>query len=234
MKRPKIPLPPPGMRLCGPEYKDDNHFVGSALAEVDRLAGRSMLGAHSRVLEIGCGPGRFAIGILHRLGLVASYTGVDVKPGVIRWCQENLDHPGFRFVHLDIQHPRYNAGGRLAQETVRLPAQNWSADLIYLYSVFSHMPEAQVDAHLQEFARVLAPNGRVDLTGFFESGVEPMAENPPGYLRERWNGALHCVRYDREFFEAKVRAAGLEVVGFEHQVTPSGQSRYTLARREDA
>lgn len=231
MTRPKIPLPPPGMRLCGPEYKDDGHFVGSALAEVDRLTGRAMLGAHSRVLEIGCGPGRFVIGILHRLGSVASYTGVDVKPGVIRWCQENLRHPNFRFVHVDVQHPRYNAGGR---QTVKLPVQDGSADLVYLYSVFSHMPEPQVDAHLQEFARVLAPGGRVDLTGFFESGVEPVAENPDGYLRDHWNGALHCVRYDREFFEDKVRSTGLEVVGFEHQVTPSGQSRYCLARREDA
>ena len=53
-------------------------------------------------------------------------------------------------------------------------------------------------------------------------------ENPAGYGPIRWSGPLHCVRYERGFFEAMVRDAGLEVDRFEHGQETDGQSLLIL------
>ena len=67
-----------------------------------------------------------------------------------------------------------------------------------------------------------------DLTAFVESGVPDEEENPPGYGLD-WHGALHCVRFDREYFENMVETAGLDVVEFRHGTETNGQSALLLA-----
>jgi hypothetical protein len=86
-----------------------------------------------------------------------------------------------------------------------------------------------VRAYLNEFRRVLVPGGRAFLTAFVESGVPPMSINPPDYLRA-WSGPLHCVRYDREFFEVLVAEAGFRLEHFVHGQETDGQSAVYLIR----
>src|SRR5580693_8071861 len=64
-----------------------------------------------RLYDLGCGV-RFARTIAN-LGLeFGSYTGVDVNADSIRWLQENLPSPPFRFAHVDARNPLYNPNGR--------------------------------------------------------------------------------------------------------------------------
>lgn len=218
-------LPPRRLRFCRPAFQDDDYYLASARAEADRLTARFGLSPASRVLDVGCGQGRLAIGILDRLGKIAAYRGVDVDELSIRWCERHLgsQHDAFDFLHLDVGNARYNPGGESLGADFRFPFADGEFDLVYLYSVFSHMLTPGVRAYLKDFARVLAPGGGIFLTAFVEEGVPDVTENPESY-RVEWKGPLHAVRYDKSFFEGLLSESGLRLGSFEYETEGNGQS----------
>ena len=222
-------LPARHLRFGGAHFRTEAQFLASARAEADRLVTHCGLQRLSRVLDVGCGVGRLQIGISDRVGEIARYGGVDVYAGAIRWCQKYLApaHPSCTFTHLDVQNPRYNPTGRPLGKHFQFPFSDQSFDIIYLYSVFSHILDADVRAYLKEFRRLLTPGGIVFLTAFVETGVSEITVNPPEYQRV-WQGALHCVRYEQQFFEGLVVAADLNVHRFDYGKETDGQSAYYL------
>jgi SAM-dependent methyltransferase len=224
-------LPPPEVRWCGPEFKDDAYYLRSAEAEAERLRAMGWEPA-KRVLDVGCGYGRLPIGLIRAFGAVP-YLGVDVHRGSIGWCRRYLErgHPSYRFAWMDRENARYNPGGGAIGEAFRLPVETGTIGLAYLYSVASHLPEAHLRIYLAELARVLAPGGRVFLTGFVEEGVPPVSVNPPGYAFARCSGPLHVVRYERGHLDALLAAAGFRVERFDHGAETDGQSGVYLAPR---
>ena len=224
-------LPLLRMRTGGDEFKDDAYYLASARGEADRLIERCGLTSASRVLDVGCGPGRLPNGILARLGAIENYTGVDVSKPYVRWCRRYLGSqaPGFDFVHLDVQNPRYNTGGRSLGAEFQFPFPDASFDIIYLYSVFSHMVQEEMQIYLKDFSRILAPSGRMFITGFFEEGVEPMTVNPADY-RMSWKGPLHCVRYNVDHFRCMLAEHGFSIDRFDYEQETDGQSGVYISR----
>lgn len=238
-------LPAPRLRFCSADFRDDAFYLRSAIREADRLIERCGLAPHSALLDIGCGQGRLAIGILarsrelwpqanHGAAGIKRYEGVDVSAGAIDWCRRHLGagsptgHPSFRFTHLDARNARYNPGGSTPLATP-LPFDDETFDVINLYSVFTHLLTEDVDFYLREIARLLAPRGRAFCTAYIEPGVEDVAENPEGY-RGPSNGPLHRVRYSTEFFSRLVAAAGLRIDRLDHAAELDGQSGVYLSR----
>lgn len=222
-----VTLPPRELRLGGPSFADDRQFLASAQAETDRLVKTSGLTTSSRLLDVGCGLGRLPIGILSAVGDLRTYWGVDVNDAYVRWCRRHIErrHPALRFLHLDIQNPRYNPSGRGLSVTFRFPFPDRAFDIIYLFSVFSHMLEGDVRVYLREFHRLLAPPGRLFFTAFAEEGVPPVSVNPPGYRRE-WTGPLHCVRYETGFLRSVLADSGLALDRMDYATEIDGQSAF--------
>jgi SAM-dependent methyltransferase len=225
-------IPPASIRLGGHNFSDGEDYLSSGKSDVRRLVDSAGLTRDSRVLDIGCGVGRLATGLASEFGGLRNYTGVDVDRGRIMWCRRNLRGQGVSFIHVDLANARYNSGGVEIDASFRLPLPDRSIDVIYLYSVFSHMETPDVTVYLHEFARLLRDDGHVFLTAFLEDGVPDMEINPPDYgtFPGEWDGALHCVRYDSSFFAAIVRGAGLEIERFEHASDTDGQSALVLSR----
>lgn len=225
-------LPAPHLRLCGDYFKDDQNFIDSATAEAERLISRFDLTKDDVVLDLGCGYGRLAFGLLEKLPKIQNYYGIDVNLDAIKWCQRYISssHKNFKFIHTDVENPRYNPDGSIDNTVMTLPLSNESVNLVYLYSVFSHMLIKDVTSYLGEFYRLLATKGQVFLTAFVEDNVEDMVENPPGYLRHKWHGPLHCVRYRRDYFESIIAKAGFEIVDFIYASETHGQSSYHLRK----
>lgn len=223
-------LPPPDMPRHG--GKTDEKYVREAKANVGTTQEMAGLTADSRVLDIGCGSGRFLTGMLATFGRVRSYIGLDVRKRVIEWAQEALTRPEWgeiRFGWLDVENTRYNkAGAPVAQEQA-LPVDDDSVDVVVLFSVFSHMIVEDTGVYLKEINRVLVPDGRCLCTAFVEDGVPDWEENPAGYLRPEWSGPLHCARFNRSVFDRLVVDGGLSIQTFSHRGRPSGQSIYVLA-----
>ena len=226
-------MPAPHLRLCGDLFKSDDFFLESAQHEADRLIEYFKITPEKSLLDLGCGYGRLPIGILNRIGAIRYYQGVDVNKEAISWCRKYIerDNPSFKFLHTNVSSARYNPDGEPVSTAFLLPFPDQSFDIIYLFSVFSHMEVEDVKVYLKEFERLLAPSGHIFFTGFVEENVPDISVNPEGYRRKSWNGELHCVRYNKTFIENIITESGFKVDWFEYESIVHGQSAYYLSRR---
>jgi SAM-dependent methyltransferase len=223
-------LPAARMRWCGPEFKDDAFYLQSAEAEARRLVTRFGLTPQSRVLDVGCGQGRLAIGLL-KVGVELDYTGLDVSRESIAWCQRRLQarHPRFRFQFLDVANERYHQTGQALAPGFRFDFPDRSFDIIYLFSVLSHLREDDMRLYLSDFRRLLAPDGRLFFTAFVEENVPPVSINPEGYIFPQCHGPLHVVRYEQSHLLAALRDAGFSLIELTHATEADRQSTVTAA-----
>jgi SAM-dependent methyltransferase len=144
-----------------PEPKWQSNFVGmsgaTALqdafgfyqfvkAEYERLTGQGV-DAKTRVLDFGSGWGRFLLFFMKNVASENLF-GVDVDPDVIGFCKVSGVPAQLATV------PPY---GPTAFAT-------GSLDLVYSYSVFSHLAEPAHLAWIHEFERILRPGGVLVIT----------------------------------------------------------------------
>jgi len=204
-----VRLPAPKLRPCGTDFADNALWVNSGRREAQRLISLGLT-PDSAVLDLGCGPGRLATGLLFQMPSLRRYEGLDVNPRSIAWCRRNIqrEHPSFHFSRSDAPNERYNPNGR---GPVALPFADSDFDFAYLHSIFTHMRANDVAGYLRELRRVLADDGVLFFTAFAEEGVLDEEVNPDGYVRE-WQGALHCVRFSRAFLERMCTEAGFSIV----------------------
>lgn len=150
-----------GVRLPGfPEDAFSVAMVGSAgeqcLREVApiylavrehmRRLGRTF-DSSTRVLEFGCGYGRLLRFFMKDVA-PGNLVGTDVDPSFIALCRELFQGNGF---HVNAPYPP-------------LDWPDASFDVIYAYSVFSHLSEPAHKQWLKELRRLVRPNGLVLLT----------------------------------------------------------------------
>jgi SAM-dependent methyltransferase len=223
------------MRYCGASFRNDEVFLASGVEEAKRLVADFELNRGTRLLEIGCGPGRLPIGVIALGAHVNRYDGVDIDKSAVDWCRRHITrtHPEFRFHAVDAQHERYNPTGRPMKDGFRLKFPDASFDLIYLHSVFANLVPDDVSVYCREFERVLRPGGKVFLTAFLEKDVPDVTINPSDYIVES-AGALTVARYDVDYFFALIRSAALEIVRFDHRGALGGQSTVHLRKRPEA
>lgn len=225
-----LPLPDKRLRTGGEEFQDNSYFVQSAREEVQRLIAHFDLTPEQKLLDVGCGFGRLAVGLLSTMPKLA-YTGLDVNPMAIDWCQRHIEkvYPSFQFIRLDVQNERYNPNGQELDGRFRFPLDDNTIDVAYLYSVFSHMVQTDVEVYLNELHRLLNSNGRIFFTAFAEKDVPDMTINPANYRNIKWKSALHCVRYNAEFLENMLVKCGFQVDEFVYEQETNGQSAYYIS-----
>lgn len=137
-------------------------FMVSARKHVRRLSRIAGLTPHSRMLDVGCGLGRLATGLIDYLEADGRYDGFDIVPSGIKWAQEHVaaGHPNIHFVLADIYNKEYNPGGKLKAVEYRFPYDDQTFDLVVLVSVFTHLLPHDFEHYVSEISRVLKPGGR--------------------------------------------------------------------------
>ncbi len=106
-------------------------------------------GAPLEILEWGCGPGRLIRHIADLLpGHRTSLTGTDYNVESVAWCRQNL--PGVKFVENRLNPP--------------LPFPDSQFDVVYSFSVVTHLSEVVQLAWVKELRRVLKPGGLLVIT----------------------------------------------------------------------
>lgn len=113
----------------------------------------------SSVVEIGCSCGIVAIPMKAYL-TKGRYTGLDIVPELVNWCEANLADQNFRFFNLGVYHELYNRNTIATSRDVRFPVADDSADVVFLVSVFTHLFPDEVAHYLDEIGRILKPGGR--------------------------------------------------------------------------
>lgn len=164
----KIPLPPLKMMV------DVNAQNNAEIFEVSRVRSAEQLKEDllesginiselSEILDYGCGCGRVIAGwevIGHRFRL----HGCDYNKELIDWCRWNISGIEFKQNYLGMP----------------LPYNNGQFDLIYLFSVFTHLAYNEQISIIKEFRRILKPMGYIYLT-FHGKYFEPiMLNSVPG------------------------------------------------------
>ncbi len=114
-----------------------------------------------KVLEIGCGMGRFSVALTKYLDSNGKYFGFDIVPDQIEYCRKNINkrYPNFEFSIVDIYNKLYNKNGKYKASDFKFPFNDNTFDLIFLHSVFSHILWEDIQNYLKEIARMLKPGG---------------------------------------------------------------------------
>jgi SAM-dependent methyltransferase len=203
--------------MCGEAYGHDDYFFNSGIAEARKLIDKLGCNRDSRVVDIGCGVGRVAIGLLEELGQV-QYHGLDASSRYVRWCRRHIErlHPSFRFIHVDVENERYNPKGRRLTEDFAFPLPGGQADIVMAWGLFTNMAPEDMRIYVREISRIAASGARVLLTLFVEERVPAVTINPDNYVEYKCSGPLHVVRYEREFLFSIFAEHGLTVYEFAH------------------
>jgi 2-polyprenyl-3-methyl-5-hydroxy-6-metoxy-1,4-benzoquinol methylase len=117
-------------------------FAGYRLFSTKMAAYGHPLSPESHVLDFGCGWGRITRFFLRDVA-PSNIVGADCSPTIINCCRQ------------------YNRWCKFLVSPI-LPPVDLAArqfDLIYLYSVFSHLSERAADGWVTEFCRLLKPRG---------------------------------------------------------------------------
>jgi SAM-dependent methyltransferase len=141
-----LPLPPARLRTqVGPLHADPDFFLASGrhnaelIRELLREQGSSLERLEA-LLDWGCGCGRV---LRHWAHDAPQVFGCDIDSRMVAWCDENL-----RFAHVAVN--------SLAPP---LPYDDSSFDLVYAFSVMTHLSEELQRDWVREVRRVLRPGG---------------------------------------------------------------------------
>jgi ubiquinone/menaquinone biosynthesis C-methylase UbiE len=118
-------------------------------AKIHKTLGQSFSPPFPRALEIGAGTGYFSLNLL-RAGIVGEATCSDISPGMLAALRANAERLG-----LEVRTEQADAE--------RLPFADESFDLVFGHAVLHHIPD--LPRAFAEFARVLAPGGRIAFAG---------------------------------------------------------------------
>ena len=125
----------------------------------------------SRILDLGCGCGRYAV-VLRRLNhkgwrFTGRYTGLDIDREMIDWCGRHFPPARFQFVWANRYSKVYNAGDTADRAAgYRLPFADGQFDFVFSTSLFTHLLEDDARNYLAEAHRVLRPGGRMSMSVF--------------------------------------------------------------------
>jgi SAM-dependent methyltransferase len=207
-----LPLPPASLRAqIGPRHADAAFFLRSGKQHADlvrdvlREQGAEIedLGA---LLDWGCGCGRV---LRQWSGLPsADVFGCDINPKMVQWCAANLDFAEVSVTELEPP----------------LPYADSTFDLIYAFSVFTHLSEQLQQEWMSECLRVLRPEGYllISTMGEYYLGLQRLSESEQQafangelvVLYERSAGTSLCSAYHPPEYVRTKLAADFEAVGF--------------------
>jgi SAM-dependent methyltransferase len=217
-----VPIPPQNLRFMG---EDGPGVVTVGIHHADWLRKQGMPN-DAKLLDVGSGYGRLAIGLVSS-GYTGEYLGFDILRPHVRWCRQNLmpfTDNRLRFRLLDIRNSRYNPNGQIMAPEARFPAGNNSHDWAAVFSVFTHMYEADIRRYLSELERVMKPGGRVVATWFLFDEERLALATSPDTARFPMNNEinavtrftdpidpLHAISYEQTHAVSMATDSGLEV-----------------------
>ena len=158
--------------------------------------------ASSDILDVGCGV-RFTQTIINRNIPIRSYTGVEVHRPIVDFLKEKVepfDHR-FRFIHWDVYNAMFNLAPSPRLESIEEPPAAGSFDLIWLFSVFTHLDELDAEAMLRLLRRSIRPHGSLLFTAFIDPELDGFEDRIP-------ESPLLNAYFGRKTMEQLIQATG--------------------------
>lgn len=220
----KDDLIPPRASL--PSYARRGDFKQKGEEFLQACIQRGALKPSDRVLDLGCGVGRFAVALTSYLNDKGTYVGVDVSAKSIRLARVWIGSkdPRFRFRRVAAYNGMYNPGGKLEASDYQFPFRDESFDFVFSNSLFTHLlPDATIN-YFHEISRVLRPGGRTlnsmfllnqEVQTLIDAGKCPTPlPNDMGVCRTKHADRPEAfVVYDEHFLMKIHRDVGLSLLG---------------------
>lgn len=174
------------------------------------------IGHDTKVLDFGCAWGRIIRYWLRDIEPQNLY-GFDVEERFLKLAREHV--PG----------PTYTLSK--AAPPLPAPAEDNTFDLIYAFSVFSHLPEKLTNQWIAEFARILRPGGIACLTtrprAHIDQSGNASTKHAAAYARLFNSPAEALARYDAgEFiFVPEHGGGGLSAETYGEAVIPASYAK---------
>jgi SAM-dependent methyltransferase len=203
------PIPGPALRFLVAGTDDREWFL-----EAGRLGAQTLtnllarqgqtLGQFRRILDFGCGCGRV---IRHLNGTPGvELHGSDCNAQAIRWCQRHLGFAEFRTNALEPP----------------LPYPDGTFDLIYSFSIFTHLTAPLQARWMADLRRALVPGGYLILSLHGDKYAESLSpaersqyRNGRMVVREQGDAGLNnCSAFHPEAYVRQTLAQGFEVIDF--------------------
>jgi SAM-dependent methyltransferase len=216
-----LPIPPQELRHL---VSGDPNETKSSFFDMGRHCAQRIVEALKKIeveidsfdaiLDFGCGCGR----TIRHFGTLkkAKLYGTDYNPKLIDWCNRNLPFGRFGMNQL---HPPLVYSGK-------------AFDLVYAFSVFTHLPESLQLSWMRELSRVLRPAGYLVIStlplGMLAEGQRT------GQLvvyNESKAGTNACLAYHAFAYVKGKLAKGFEIVEFIEG--GGGQDFYLLRKLAD-
>jgi len=140
-------------------------WIWEYLAYLPLLCG---LERESAVLELGCGHGRAAHGLLQYLRSPGRYEGIDVDRQQIEIAQQLISSVAgnFRFTWADLHYAQTNPDAQTSADDYVFPFDDETFDAVFAASLFTHLMPAATENYFCQTRRVLKPGGKI-LFSFF-------------------------------------------------------------------
>lgn len=146
------------------------------------LLGVSDLTDHD-VLDVGCGT-KFTEAFVNHQIAIKSYVGVDVYGEMIQFLRENVTDPRFEYFHINVRNELYNPDAPPMTDTTDLGVGGRTFDVIWLFSVFTHLAPDDYRTMLKTLRRYIRPKGRLIYTLF----IDELTEGGYGYIDQMNRG----------------------------------------------
>ncbi len=157
LKAPLLPPPEVQSQFVGSSGRDALLEAATFCSKLVSASGRfgEGIGRDVRLLDFGVGWGRLYRILLNRV-LPKNLIGVDIDEGCIQFCKEAMPYGVF------VKN----------EASVPLQFETNYFDIVYAYSVFSHLAENAFTAWVKEFRRVLRPGGLLIFTTLKDAHLE--------------------------------------------------------------
>ncbi|MBI3232769.1 MAG: class I SAM-dependent methyltransferase [Bacteroidetes bacterium] len=159
----KALIPPKGLIYTGA-----GDFIQFGKMHVEYFKKYAQLKPNHKVLDIGCGIGRTAVGLTNYLNKEGNYEGFDAMKIGIDWCNKNIHSrfSNFNFKFYEIQNDLYNQQ-ELKASQFEFPYTENSFDFAFAMSVYTHMQIDEIEQYLKQTYKVLNKNGQCLATFFY-------------------------------------------------------------------
>jgi SAM-dependent methyltransferase len=202
-----LPLPPARMRAqVGPLHADARFFLKSGRHNAELIRSVVPLDEVGALLDWGCGCGRV---LRHWRTLEhGGVHGCDINPKMVEWCNEHLPF----------------ADAKVNELSPPLPYAGESFDLVYAFSVMTHLSEELQREWVAECRRVLKPGGYFLFSTLGEYYVSRDRLTPDErrsfgqgrlvVLYERSAGSSLCSAYHPPAYVERELASDFDLVSF--------------------
>ena len=171
---------PPQLRRGGTKHDELEYVDGGRdllLYTIDIL-GLNDLGS-SRMLDMGCGT-KFTQAILSYDIPIGEYIGIDVYREMIDFLNSSTDDPRFSFHRVNTHNDMYNINGEELSADTQLPIEEYSCDIVCLFSVFTHLAPTDFTNMLKVMRRYAKAGAQLIFTLY----LDELSHNGHGLIEQ--------------------------------------------------